>query len=150
MVQPLYELVYISAAVAPFGVHELRALLQAARLKNRRLGVTGMLLHAQGSFLQVLEGPEEAVRGLFDVITRDPRHKKVLRVFSGPSAARGFGEWTMGFADASFELSHMPGFNDFLRTGFADTHYTEALQTKVRDLAQQFRIGRWRQYIAGA
>ncbi len=147
MVERLHELAYISAAKVAFAPAELRALLERARLKNQRLGVTGVLVYAEGSFMQMIEGPEEVVQSLFATIERDPRHHNVVRMFGGPTAGRSFEAWTMGFVEATPTLPPMPGFNDFLQKGFANTQPTPALDSRIRDLALQFRMGRWRQYV---
>lgn len=55
----------------------LLAEIMASALKNNTpLGITGMLYFDRKgrSIVQVLEGPEAAVRGLFEVILKDPRH----------------------------------------------------------------------------
>ena len=59
----LMHLIYSSAATQVFTPEDLAALLALARKKNASLAVTGMLLHIDGSFLQVLEGEPEAVDG---------------------------------------------------------------------------------------
>jgi hypothetical protein len=57
--------------------------------------VTGLLLFHRGWFLQVLEGPLEAVDDTFDRIRRDGRHTDIRTVADLPIAARAFGDWTM-------------------------------------------------------
>ena len=62
----MFHLVYASSALQPFTKPELQALLEQARQKNAKLGVTGMLLYKDGNFMQVLEGEKETVRKLGD------------------------------------------------------------------------------------
>jgi hypothetical protein len=62
---------------------------------NRMCRVTGLLLVHRGWFLQVLEGPLEAVDDTFDRIRRDHRHTDIRTVADLPIAARAFGDWTM-------------------------------------------------------
>jgi hypothetical protein len=62
---------------------------------NRMRAVTGLLLFHRGWFLQVLEGPLEAVDDTFDRIRRDARHTDIRTVADLPIAARAFGDWTM-------------------------------------------------------
>jgi hypothetical protein len=144
MASPLVQLAYISAARVPFTPKELRELLEKARTNNRRVGATGVLLHAEGSFLQVLEGPRAAVDALYATIGRDPRHDRILRVFRAEIAEPSFGDWSMGFAEADSEArARLIGFNDFLERGGALGPTAE----KVRELALQFRLGRWRQRV---
>lgn len=145
----LLEIAYISAAKTPFSPVGLRELLAGARANNARLNVTGMLIYAHGSFLQILEGAEGDVAPLYEKIRKDPRHDKVIRIFAEGRDRRSFGDWTMGYVEQDAQFAARPGFNDFLRKGFTDTAFTFDLETKVRDLANQFRIGRWRQYIHG-
>ncbi len=64
----MFFLVYVSSATRPFSGEDLRALLATCRKNNAELGVTGMLLYKDGNFMQVLEGDEEAVRGLYEKI----------------------------------------------------------------------------------
>lgn len=103
-----------------------------------------MLLHADGSFLQVLEGPTAAVDLLYATIARDPRHDRLLRVFRTEILTPTFGDWSMGFAEADVDVrARLLGFNDYLQSGGALGPTAE----KVRDLAFQFRLGRWRQSV---
>ena len=52
----MIALVYVSAARKLFDEAELSALLTQCRANNARLGVTGVLLYADGNFMQALEG----------------------------------------------------------------------------------------------
>jgi hypothetical protein len=50
-----------------------------------------------GTFIQLLEGEEKAVRGLVTRIRADMRHRNVMIVMERQAAARAFGAWDMGF-----------------------------------------------------
>jgi hypothetical protein len=107
----MYHLVYISYAGHPFSDLELIDLLQKARDNNTRAQVTGILLYAQRRFIQVLEGSETAVRGLFERIAEDPRHRKVTVVLEGTHQHRMFETWSMGFKSLTdFHFKEMSGF----------------------------------------
>ncbi|MCA9738410.1 MAG: BLUF domain-containing protein, partial [Gemmatimonadetes bacterium] len=71
-------------------------LLEGARATNTRLGVTGLLLFHEGSFIQVLEGPPDVVEALYARIETDPRHGGALVLSRGLVEERSFGEWRMG------------------------------------------------------
>ncbi|WP_018332897.1 BLUF domain-containing protein [Actinomycetospora chiangmaiensis] len=73
---------------------ELGAIFSTARSKNSRAGITGALLVWEDHIVQSLEGDEEAVRALYDVIERDPRHDRV-EMLGTETAARVFGRWSM-------------------------------------------------------
>jgi hypothetical protein len=151
MTSPLVQLAYISAARTPFSPTALRELLDGARANNRRRGVTGILLHADGSFLQVLEGPGDEVDKLYALISRDPRHERMVRIFRGELAAPTFIDWSMGFVEAEGAVrTGLLGFNRFLQVGGSSSLGTEREGTaahSVRELMLQFRRGSWRQEV---
>ena len=92
-----YYLIYISAANHLLSEQELAELLTVSRANNTRLNVTGILLYSNGNILQVLEGEKEVVQSLYEKITKDERHRNVLRLISNESAERSFSDWSMAF-----------------------------------------------------
>lgn len=126
--ESLYQLSYVSSAVYWMEQAELETLLEQARPNNHRLGVTGMLLYADGAFIQVLEGPRDSVLALYERILEDKRHTHALVIYEGSASERLFPDWKMGFRyldRQSFE--RLPGFTDLLRSG---SPAAEALQQK--------------------
>jgi hypothetical protein len=94
---------------------DLVELLTNAREKNARLGVTGMLLHDDGNFMQVLEGPKETVKALYDTIAKDRRHHGHIVIDEDELQTRQFGDWSMGFSDlVDPDVKAMPGFSEFM------------------------------------
>ena len=93
----MLNLVYSSLAVKPFAREELLDLLQQAREKNARLGITGILLYKKGKFMQALEGEETALRALYSTIRADRRHRQIVTLADLPIAKPRFSEWSMGF-----------------------------------------------------
>lgn len=94
---PLLQLMYVSTASWKLGDGELTAILDVSRANNRKRGVTGLLLHLDHGFLQILEGPEDAVQELFTTIERDARHLGIRVLIQQPVSERLFGQWSMGF-----------------------------------------------------
>lgn len=142
----LIQCIYTSAAVRPFEPEELTALLSAARHHNEAQGLTGMLLHSEGSFFQVLEGPAEAVDALYRHIELDPRHVLMTKLIRESIKERSFEDWTMGYSQASRQdVASIVGLNDFLRVSHTrpDEHVGRA-----RKLLAAFRDGRWRKRIS--
>ena len=95
----MFHLAYISKASHPMTRHELVNLLAKAKGKNERNGITGLLLHKNGRFVQVLEGEEDVVRPLYDLIRLDHRHTEVTILIEESIAERQFFDWSMGFHD---------------------------------------------------
>lgn len=143
----LVQCIYASAAVRHFEPDELKALLARARSHNEANGLTGMLLYAEGSFFQVLEGPAEAVDGLYRRIELDPRHAAMTKLLREPIKERSFQDWTMGFFQATRQdVARIVGLNDFLRIAHASS---DEQADRARKLLAAFREGRWRKRITG-
>lgn len=94
----LRQIVYSSRQVFSFEGLGLVSLLAEARAHNARHGITGVLLHANGMFVQCLEGPSTAVAALYERIVHDPRHADIVLLQSVPLSQRHFGDWWMGCA----------------------------------------------------
>jgi hypothetical protein len=90
----LIQLVYASK---PFGFDSatLNGILSDARRLNPENDVTGALICRADMYLQLLEGPKEAVEDTYDRITRDNRHVEVQRLVSKPIKTRLFANWAM-------------------------------------------------------
>jgi hypothetical protein len=143
--QELIHCIYTSAENHDFTPAEVQAVLKVSRENNERLGVTGMLLYEAGSFFQVLEGEKDVVEKLFEAISRDKRHDKVLKLIVEPIESRSFSEWTMGYAGVSREeLSSVNGLNDFFSCGKC---YSDLDQGRAKLLLAAFKDGRWRKSI---
>ena len=142
----LIHLIYTSAATQYFKPETLLALLGKARAKNASMGISGMLLYENGSFFQILEGPEAAIDSLYKTIAQDDRHEKVVTIIREPIAKRAFAEWTMGLAGVSSEnLDEMAGLNDFFTSGKS---FDGTNPGRAKKLLDAFRLGRWRSKVS--
>lgn len=139
----MHQVIYSSAAVAPFSEVALTDLLAAARISNSRLGVTGLLLYHEGSFLQVLEGDERVLEHLYAKIGKDERHHRLVALLRRQVDARHFDQWQMGFASTKHLPKNMPGFSEYLRLRGDPV---ESANAAARLLAG-FRDGRFRSYV---
>lgn len=108
----MLEIVYVSAAARPFGESDLSALLTKAREKNERLGLTGMLLYVGNNFMQLLEGPADALGPLIETIKRDPRHGEVTVILQRSIERRSFPDWSMGYRRLDTGDRRLEGFRD--------------------------------------
>lgn len=117
MTETLISTTYASVATVPFSDDDLAALLTLSRANNARAGLTGLLLFKNGQFMQVLEGPEGAVRSRLAIIGRDLRHSGVWTLASEPIEERRFAEWSMGYRPLKAgTLTGMPGYDGFLES----------------------------------
>lgn len=99
----MIRLSYISQASKEYSDEEIDALLAKSRANNRALDITGVLYYGNGMFMQVLEGPAEAVDQTFRKIRKDPRHHDVHLVERVPIDERSFGDFNMAFSRLSDE-----------------------------------------------
>lgn len=95
-----------------FASADLKKILMNARIRNREIGVTGILVYHAGVFLQALEGEEADVRTTFDRIEKDVRHGNICILGRNTTLGkrRKFGDWSMGFADATGAAQVLKGF----------------------------------------
>jgi hypothetical protein len=134
----LIQCIYTSSATVDFREHEIPMLLEATRLKNARLGVTGMLLYVCGTFFQVLEGESLDVSALYGAILRDSRHARVREIVRRAIVGRDFAEWHMGFCsfgcqDAAELLGKSDFFNDESWGGRLNRDLAQRLLESLRD-----------------
>jgi len=135
----MFHIAYVSSAVTEFKKAQLRALLERSREKNHRLELTGLLLYRSGNFMQVVEGPEANVRGLYHTICEDPRHRDIFPLFQEAVREREFPNWSMAFHDLDIEDgSAIPGYSDFLNAAWTRGDFAAA-GSKARRLLDGFR-----------
>ena len=103
----VYRLVYYSrnriAGASADVAASIRSILQASRLNNPRVNVTGALMFNAGCFAQVLEGEREAVAHTFERIQQDERHGDVSLLSFAPAAGRAFPSWSMAFVGGAMD-----------------------------------------------
>jgi hypothetical protein len=94
-----YRLIYASSAVRRLTARELEDILAVARRNNDRLGISGILLYRDGSFIQLLEGSKDAVLERFEAIRADPRHRSVMVLDERAADAPALPGWSMGYRE---------------------------------------------------
>jgi hypothetical protein len=118
---------------------ELEEILKKSRENNTRLGLTGMLLYYEGAFMQVLEGSEETVRGLYTRIGLDPRHHLITLLLTEYVPERNFPDWSMGYHRLqSEEMTHLEGFTSLVEADQFLAYFQDAPH-KSLTLLQSFR-----------
>lgn len=144
--QDLYHLIYASEATQKFQNNEVFELLSQSRKKNAEISITGMLLHDQGSFFQVLEGKKDTVWELFSKISKDERHQNVVQIIFEAIPHRNFGNWSMGYSEITAEdLKELDGASDGFNDFFTDQLCLKDIDAgRASKLLQAFVNGRWR------
>lgn len=73
----------------------LAGILSAAQRNNPRNGITGALICRQDLYLQLIEGPADAIDSLFARICEDDRHANVELLLTEDMGDRLFPNWAM-------------------------------------------------------
>ncbi|WP_181776401.1 BLUF domain-containing protein [Amycolatopsis pittospori] len=98
-----HTLMYSSVAAFAMSDSEVDALLSRSRELNAAQEITGLLVYIRldyhrAAFLQVLEGPHDAVEQTYGRIERDELHKDLTVLRRSSLEAARFRGWSMKFA----------------------------------------------------
>lgn len=143
----MIQVSYVSRTSAPMTSEALLELLLECRKNNRAKNVTGMLLYGNGTFLQAIEGDEETIDGLVEVIKSDPRHERFQLLHRKPIEHREYADWSMGFDrvdDGS--TADIEGLANFAPDDF-NFDYLTGHEPVVDKLLQHYREPHWEQVI---
>lgn len=113
----LVTLSYASRAVEVLDEAAVGALQAVAQAANRRNGISGLLLRADRTYLQVLEGDEAAVRATMQRISADPRHTDLFVLDWRAIARRRYSRWDLAVVNAERHVG-FPGLDAMLLPGF--------------------------------
>lgn len=95
----LSQCIYLSRSlIAPHSV-DLLDIERSALRNNPELGISGFLYVDATFFVQLLEGPTQALAELLSTLRRDRRHIGMLILRERPLEARRFAEWPMMIFD---------------------------------------------------
>ncbi|MEQ8773400.1 MAG: BLUF domain-containing protein [Erythrobacter sp.] len=128
------QLIYRSQ---PFGFDSamLAGILSAARRNNRANGITGALICRQDMYIQLVEGPDEAIDALYQRILADDRHTELKLAMSAEVEERMVPEWDM-LDDTNPSMTFS---KDEVEDGAIDRASPEALQALFRRIAEKAR-----------
>ncbi|QDL53771.1 BLUF domain-containing protein [Rhodoferax aquaticus] len=114
----MIQIIYLSD-LANHAEAELEPIHASAVKHNRANGVTGMLLYTKGRFMQVIEGPAEAVRVTYSRIALDKRHHNIQLMAEEKITQRHFAKWSMGMRLVGDEdLAEYPQYEPYFKFGF--------------------------------
>ncbi len=97
--QPLILLVYTSQSRQPVDGEMIDAILNVAQTFNSQNNITGFLMVRGNYFLQLLEGPEDAVLQLYNKISMDKRHHRITLQGKASIENRIMDKWSMGYIE---------------------------------------------------
>ncbi|MES2524415.1 MAG: BLUF domain-containing protein [Gemmatimonadota bacterium] len=138
------RLIYASDATEGLVYRDFATLMERASEANRLLGVTGMLCHGGGKFLQVLEGERTVVSALYHHIIVDPRHSNCTLMLVEDTETRDFSEWSMKVIDWDDGITRRSArgrsgtqlFEPYALSGPAALQFFRALAADERELLE--------------
>jgi uncharacterized membrane protein (DUF373 family) len=141
-IQAMIQISYISKATKSMTQDDLEAILRSSRENNARLGITGMLLYGNKTFVQILEGEENSVNELMSLIKKDPRHTDFHVLKKKTIERREYADWSMGFKRVSGEdFQAVQGLEKISEKDFNAT-FLGSHATIVDSLMEHFRKDR--------
>ena len=98
----MYCIMYSSVMPKNLDEKELNLLLAQSVANNKRDDITGVLMVDRALYIQYIEGPQEAVRALWQRIGQDTRHHLIVQLYEEEGLQpRLFGQWAMLRGNAS-------------------------------------------------
>ena len=130
----MIRLLYISKASTSISDEQVQDILMSARRNNPANGITGVLIHGGGLFMQVLEGPEQKLLRQYVKILDDRRHDDARIIHISPVHSRIFEQWSMGsIAGSPLQFQHVSQFLD----GRLEVVHAKTFTNTMRDFAQR-------------
>ena len=126
----LHSVVYLSSSFGLLPDAELEALLIDARQFNQAHEITGVLLYADGTFMQCFEGEESEVELVYERIKDSSQHRGIIELHNGPIKERSFPDWLMGLS--------RPTASELLQLGKAN--WSKALAHQSLKDSIEFRL----------
>lgn len=134
----MISLVYVSRATDLLDDDALEAILHDARRRNTEVGITGILVYRDGRFVQLLEGPADAVDETLDRIRGDRRHQDVVELDRNVTETRWFPDWSMAYEPLSDDsVRDVPWFRDYFTS--TDRLSETAASSQTQALLHWFR-----------
>lgn len=96
-----YSIIYQSKAQPNFTPMDIELMLMKAKRKNKRIKVTGCIVYANNKFIQLIQGPKDAITDLYASIKADKRHFKVTTLLKQSSDTKIWSDWSMAMLDFS-------------------------------------------------
>jgi hypothetical protein len=101
----IFHLVYKSSASEGLDSCDISKIINKSQSNNIKTGVTGLLLYRQNTFIQLLEGEEQAVRTTYNKILKDSRHSDVKVLIESKSSIRIAPQWSMDHVESISDIS---------------------------------------------
>lgn len=93
----IHSITYTSVASYPLSKADIEHLLSSARRRNLEEHITGVLLYAEGRFMQYLEGPQAGLEVVMTHIKASPLHHHLDIHGMQAIESREYEAWSMAY-----------------------------------------------------
>lgn len=104
----LHQIAYVSLSREKLDALTLSDILSTSKSNNASEEITGVLMHHDRIYFQIIEGEKAHVKDLFSRIQEDDRHESIALVWDDNVEDRDFPKWLMGYAGPD-EVGHHSG-----------------------------------------
>lgn len=127
-----YGICYVSTSSIFLTEEELKQLFEFCATKNITQGISGILLHNSGNFLQYFEGDKEEIKNLYhSKIKKDSRHKNIITLFEKDINAQYFTGYEAGFTSI-IEKNQIKNLKSYLQLlKYLDSSEMEMLSSTI-------------------
>ena len=115
----MHQLLYVSQAARDIPASDLDDILAAGRANNLAHGLSGILIHIDGGFLQILEGERDVVMQVYGRIAEDRRHAHPRVLVDRSVPHRSFPDWSLGYEHLKGARDEMAGMFGIVREAIA-------------------------------
>lgn len=91
------QLIYVSKSDSKLSINELSKIFEEATRRNKIASITGFIVYNKEYFMQVIEGCEDKINNLYEVIAQDSRHTNLLLLGTRDNDIRDFEDWNLGY-----------------------------------------------------
>jgi len=91
----MYSICYTSTSLLDNQSHEYFKIFDKSSEYNLSNSITGILVAANNTFFQIIEGEEQEIKSLFSRIQQDKRHKQVVCLSRNKIEKRLFQKWSL-------------------------------------------------------
>lgn len=138
----LTQLIYRSRSTRAFSPQDLTQLAADLTRRNHALQIGGLLLYDGTYFLQVLEGEETVVDGLYAALGKDPRHTDLVLLLRDPIPHTHFSDFRMNTLDVQ-QTHGLSGHDKWLASS-ASLGLSGHRDHRSERIIEAFVRGRWR------
>jgi len=150
----MIRLIYSGSLVQHPKEDQVSEFLASARQHNQRKGICGVLVLMERDFLQVIEGPDDEVDGLFEQLLSETRRYSLILLSRQRIRQPIFGAWSLGFikaesnrADPQQPETQQPEDQMLLEIQQIDPNDPTARHT-LR-IIREFIDGKWHHHLPG-